>query len=399
MAYTRRDIRGGAVQTTLNGGITSGATSCVITASTGWPDGGTNPAFYVVIDPGLTTEEKILCSTRSGTTVNFAGRGSTYGDGTSAAAHSSGAVIYPCVTAVDLDEANLAVSKLIGLATAVGQVPVVDAANSFAMVQAKTSGQILVGNGTTVASVAVSGDATLASTGAVTIAAGAVTSAKILDGTIATGDMAANAVTNAVLAGMTRGTIKAGNSSGAASDFALGTASQFLATDGTDPVWRTMSGDATLSAGAIAIGSGKVTNTMLAGSIATSKLAQGGFPVFVDFSRLGTLTTGTGTARWRAPIAMTVQHVRLAVGTAPTGTTSTPISGQSLVVDVNKNGTTLFTTQANRPTIAASANAETATTAPDVTALAAGDYLTVDIDFVGSTVAGADLVVVVYLLA
>lgn len=39
---------------------------------------------------------------------------------------------------------------------------------------AKTSGQILVGSGTTLASVAVSGDATLASTGALTIATGAV---------------------------------------------------------------------------------------------------------------------------------------------------------------------------------------------------------------------------------
>jgi hypothetical protein len=33
--------------------------------------------------------------------------------------------------------------------------------------------------------------------------------------------------------------------------------------------------------------------------------------------------------------------------------------------------------------------------APDVTSWAAGDYLTVDIDQIGSTVAGANLVVVV----
>lgn len=252
MAYTRRDIRGGALQTTLNGGITSGATSCVITAATGWPDGATYAAFYVVVDPGLSTEEKILCSTRSGTTVNFTTRGA---DGTSAAAHSSGASIYPCTTSVDLDEANLAVSKLIGLATAQGQVPVVDATNSFAMVQAKTSGQILAGSGTTVASVAVSGDATLASTGALTIAA--------------------NAVTNAKAAGMTRGTIKTGSAAGAASDLAVGSASQFLRTDGTDLIWSTMGGDVTLSgatatvapAANVAMGTHKLTG-LSAGSTA-----------------------------------------------------------------------------------------------------------------------------------
>lgn len=223
MAYTRRDLtKGAAVQTTLNGGISSGATSCTITAATGWPDGSPG-GFYVVVDPGQATEEKILCSTRSSTTVNFTTRGA---DGTSAAAHTSGAVIYPCIAAVDLDEANLAVSKLIGLATAVGQIPVVDNTNSFAMVQAKTSGQLLQGNGTTVASVAVSGDATLASGGALTIAA--------------------NAVTNAKLAGMTRGTVKVGNSGGAASDLALGTSGQVLTSNGTDVAWGTASTVGTL---------------------------------------------------------------------------------------------------------------------------------------------------------
>jgi hypothetical protein len=35
--------------------------------------------------------------------------------------------------------------------------------------------------------------------------------------------------------------------------------------------------------------------------------------------------------------------------------------------------------------------------APDVTSLAAGDYLTIDIDQIGSTVAGSNLVVTVVL--
>jgi hypothetical protein len=44
---------------------------------------------------------------------------------------------------------------------------------------AKTSGQILVGNGTTLVSVVMSGDATLASSGAITVANNAITSAKM----------------------------------------------------------------------------------------------------------------------------------------------------------------------------------------------------------------------------
>ena len=73
------------------------------------------------------------------------------------------------------------------------------------------------------------------------------------------------------------------------------------------------------------------------------------------------------------------------MGTAPTG--------QAILVDVNKNGVTLFTTQANRPTIAAAAFQDVSEAVPDVTAIAAGDYLTVDIDQVGSAVLGADLTV------
>lgn len=76
------------------------------------------------------------------------------------------------------------------------------------------------------------------------------------------------------------------------------------------------------------------------------------------------------------------------VKTAPTGA--------DLIVDVNKNGTTIFGTQANRPTVAASANNATVGAA-SVTTFASGDRLSVDIDQVGSTVAGGFLVVVIRL--
>lgn len=105
------------------------------------------------------------------------------------------------------------------------------------------------------------------------------------------------------------------------------------------------------------------------------------------YSKQGTLTTATGTMRLPIDGTYTIVGTRLMVGTAPTGA--------SIIIDVNKNGTTIYSTQANRPTIAASANAGGPGSAPDVTSLAAGDYLTVDIDQVGSTVAGSDLTVVV----
>lgn len=81
-----------------------------------------------------------------------------------------------------------------------------------------------------------------------------------------------------------------------------------------------------------------------------------------------------------------IEGARMMVGTAPVDA--------SLIVDINKNGTTIFTTQGNRPTITTGNTDSGAITAPDVTALANGDYLSVDIDQVGSTTPGKNLVVV-----
>lgn len=102
------------------------------------------------------------------------------------------------------------------------------------------------------------------------------------------------------------------------------------------------------------------------------------------FTMPGALTTGAGTKRLYVGRSLSIANVTVGVNTAPTGA--------SIIVDVNKNGTTIFTTQGNRPTIAASGFSDVSSV-PDVTSLASGDYITVDIDQVGSTVAGSNLVI------
>lgn len=115
------------------------------------------------------------------------------------------------------------------------------------------------------------------------------------------------------------------------------------------------------------------TNTVLAREIVAT------------FSKSGALAVAAGTHRWYADKAYTIVSVTAGVGTAPTGAT--------LIVDVNNNGTSVWNvTTANRPTIAISGFTATGGALDDTT-LAAGEYLTVDIDQVGSTVAGSDLVV------
>ncbi len=105
-AFTRRQYAGAAAATTITVGINTVETTCTLASTTGFPSSAGVP-FYVVIDPGTSSEEK--CSaTISGSTLTIT-RGQ---DDTTASAHSAGATIYPVFTANDADEANELVSKL-----------------------------------------------------------------------------------------------------------------------------------------------------------------------------------------------------------------------------------------------------------------------------------------------
>ena len=110
------------------------------------------------------------------------------------------------------------------------------------------------------------------------------------------------------------------------------------------------------------------------------------------FSSTGTLVAETGVHRLynNRTTAWTINGVRASVGTAPTGA--------AIIIDIKVNGTTIFTNQANRPTIAAAANASSYVTNMDVTSVPAGSYITVDVAQVGSTIPGSDLTVQVEVL-
>jgi len=83
-------------------------------------------------------------------------------------------------------------------------------------------------------------------------------------------------------------------------------------------------------------------------------------------------------------VSQTISKIFLSVETAPTG--------QAIIVDIHKNGTTIFTNQAHRPQIAAAATTGYSTTI-DVPSWPVGEYLTAHVDQVGSVIVGANLVV------
>lgn len=103
------------------------------------------------------------------------------------------------------------------------------------------------------------------------------------------------------------------------------------------------------------------------------------------FSRDNVLTAPyVGVGRFLFYFDATITGVVAAVNTAPTGA--------PIILDVNKNGVSIFPISV-KPRILAGAFSTAFEYGPDTTNIAPGDYLTVDIAQVGSIVPGSDLTV------
>lgn len=88
-----------AQQTTLSAGVSSGTTTMTITAAVGLP---ASVPWTAIVDPDTVNEEVVEVTSRSGTTLTVT-RGV---DGSSALAHSAGAVFQHGVSARDFAEPN-----------------------------------------------------------------------------------------------------------------------------------------------------------------------------------------------------------------------------------------------------------------------------------------------------
>jgi hypothetical protein len=131
--------------------------------------------------------------------------------------------------------------------------------------------------------------------------------------------------------------------------------------------------------------------TGTAGQVLTSRGAglaptMQAIPVIIQLAcsdETSALTAGTAKVTFRMPYAMTLTGVRASVTTAPTGST--------LIVDINEGGTSILSTK-----LSIDATEKTSTTAASAavisdSALADDAEITIDIDQIGSTVAGAGL--------
>ncbi len=107
--------------------------------------------------------------------------------------------------------------------------------------------------------------------------------------------------------------------------------------------------------------------------------ATGGTVYSKTLSMPGQLSVINGNARWYPPANITLVDVNVSVGTAP--------AGSAINVDVNKNGVSIVS---NGFDISAGANQSGAQVPTDLD-LDTTDYLTVDVNQIGSNTPGSDL--------
>lgn len=107
----RRSYEGAAQAAVLTSALGGSTADLTIYCDdlTNWPTGTGSRPFYVCIDRGKATEEKILCATRSSNTLSVYNSGGVNGraaDDTSITSHAINATIEHVFTATDADEAN-----------------------------------------------------------------------------------------------------------------------------------------------------------------------------------------------------------------------------------------------------------------------------------------------------
>jgi hypothetical protein len=107
----------------------------------------------------------------------------------------------------------------------------------------------------------------------------------------------------------------------------------------------------------------------------------------IAWAKTGDLEVATGAIRFPITQPGDIIDARAMVDTAPTDA--------SAIFDVNLNGTTIYATQGDRPTIVTTAFDSGFAPPTNVTPVAVGDYLQIDTDQIGSSVAGADVTLLV----
>jgi len=118
--------------------------------------------------------------------------------------------------------------------------------------------------------------------------------------------------------------------------------------------------------------------------------AEGVNTFILEHFTAAALTAAADKKKWIVPYDSRLVDVIVSSDTIGSGGTST-------IIDVNKDGTTIYTTQANRPTLLLADTGMYAEAAePEITKFLAGDIISYDVDQVTSTGPALTMVALVF---
>jgi hypothetical protein len=291
------------------------------------------------------TNTNILVGSAGGVATDVAMSGDATIANTGAVTIAALAIDNGKLAALAVDNAKVATaaaidySKLAALAE--GSILLGDNSNVAVVTDFKTDTQIGVGNGTTFASVAVSGDATLANTGALTVAALAIDNGKLAALAVDNAKVAtAAAIAWSKMAALTEGNLLLGDNSNVAvvTDFSAN--AQIGIGDGTTFASVAVSGDIAIdNAGVTTIQAGAVDEAMIAGNSLTGLVAAnvananviGGIPVLFRIDTAGGATANTDVTVTHKIRVIDVWVVNTGLGTA--GDTIEIYNGANAITD------------------------------------------------------------------
>lgn len=241
----RKEVAGGAPRTSLASGINTTDLALTLASGTGYPTGASYP-FVLVIDPGLATEEKVLCTSRSGANVTISASGRGF-DNTTAQTHASGAFVDHVLDAALIEELQAFVHGT-GVVTA-GHLAA-NAVTTAKITDANVTLAKLATDSVDAAKIVASG------VGASELAANAVTTAKVADDAVTYAKIQNVSVTDRLLG---RDTAAAGD----IEELTVGGGIAFTGTGGIQTAAFT--GDVTKAAGGTA-------TTIAANAVTTAKI-------------------------------------------------------------------------------------------------------------------------------